>query len=199
MSNVKKAVAILKRGGVIATPTETAYGLAADAMNARAVKKIFLIKGREKGKPLPLIAASLSMVKNFFYLNSFEEKLARRYWPGPLTILLRPKKKFPIKLKRVAVRVSSSPVAKIICLSLSRPITATSANISGKKELYSDKSVTMEFSGRRYKPDFIFPGGRIPKRKPSTIVEARGNKIIILRQGEIKLKANSRQPTANNC
>lgn len=189
--DLKRAIQIIKQGGVVAAPTETAYGLIADAMNARAVKNIFLIKGRKKSKPLPLIAASLSMVKNFFYLNSFEEKLARRYWPGPLTILLRPKKKFPIKLKLVAVRVSSSPVAKIICLALSRPITATSANLSGKKELYSDKSVTMEFSGRRYKPDFIFPGGRIPKRKPSTIVEARGNKIIILRQGAVKFSISN--------
>lgn len=188
---LKRAVRIIKRGGIVAIPTETAYGLAANSMNARAIQKIYLIKGRSKKKPLSFIAASLSMVKNFFYLNSFEEKLARRYWPGPLTILLRPKKKFPIKLKRIAVRVSSSPVAKIICLALSRPITATSANLSGKKELYSDKSVTMEFSGRRYKPDFIFPGGRIPKRKPSMIVEARGNKIIILRQGAVKFSISN--------
>lgn len=183
--DLKRAIQIIKYGGVIVAPTETAYGLIADAMNPAAIKKIFLIKGRVKSKPLPLIAASLGMVRRFFFLNKRELALAKKYWPGPLTILLRPKKKFPIKLKRVAVRVSSSPVAKIICLALSHPITATSANISGKKELYSDKSVTMEFSGRRYKPDFIFPGGRIPKRKPSTIVEASGNKIIILRQGEI--------------
>lgn len=188
---LKRAVQIIKHGGVAAIPTETAYGFAADSMNARAIKKIYLIKGRSGRKPLPLIAASLSMVEKFFYLNQLEYQLARRYWPGPLTILLRPKKKFPKGLmrgaKKIAVRVSSGAIAAAISRALLRPITATSANISGRPELYSGKSVTMEFKDRACGPDFIFLGGRIARRKPSTILEVINGRIKVWRRGPIKI------------
>ncbi|MBI2098866.1 threonylcarbamoyl-AMP synthase [Candidatus Uhrbacteria bacterium] len=191
-ADIAKAILILRKGGVVAIPTETAYGLAADSMNPSAVKKIFLIKGRSKTKPLPLIAASLKMVKKFFYLSKIEEKLARDFWPGPLTMLLKSKRKFPPALirgkKKIAVRVSSSPVAAEISARLGRPITSTSANLSGRNELYSAAAVAAEFKNKKAKPDMILDGGRLPRRKPSTIIEFQNGRIIILRKGQIKFR-----------
>ena len=189
--DIKNAVKVLKRGGVVAYPTETAYGLAADSFNSWAIKKIFKIKGRPESKPLPLIAASRSMVKKFFYLNKKEAMLAARYWPGALTLLLKPKKRFPktltSKAEKAAVRVSSSNVATALSKGLNRPITATSANVSGGSERYSAFAVSKEFAKRKHKPDMIMEGGILPRTKPSTIAEVHDEKIIILRKGPIKL------------
>ncbi len=185
---------MLRKGGVVAIPTETAYGLAADSMNEKAIRKIYLIKGRSKTKPLPLIAASLKIVKKFFVLNKTEKKLAHEFWPGPLTILLKPRKKFPFILtrgkKRIAVRVSSLRAATEISEHLGRPITSTSANLSGRGECYSASAVAQEFKNKVTKPDMILSGGRLPRRKLSTIISVRGKDIKVLRQGQIKLKAN---------
>lgn len=190
-SLINKAAQILKSGGVVAIPTETAYGLAADSMNAAAIKKIFKIKGRINSKPISLIAASSQMVKKFFYLNKKEAALAKRYWPGALTLLLKPKKRFPSTLaggaQKVAVRVSSSKVAAALSRALQRPITATSANISGRGECYSYEVVQSIFKKRKYKPDMIIDGGTLRHTKPSTIAEVRSQKIIILRKGPIAL------------
>lgn len=182
----------MKNGGVAAAPTETAYGLIADAMNAQAVKKIFLIKERSKAKPLPLIAASLTMVKKFFFLNNHDAALVVKYWPGPLTILLRPKKKFPRVLtlgrKRLAVRVSSSVIVRKISAGVGNPVTATSANKSGSKECYSAFCVEQSFRNISKAPDIILDGGVLARVAPSTIIEVSGDKIKVLRQGPVKIK-----------
>src|SRR3989344_3374347 len=171
--DIKKAIAIIKSGGVVAAPTETAYGLIADAMSLRAVKKIFLIKGRSKIKPLPLIAASFAMVKKFFYLNKRESDLAKKYWPGPLTLLLKPKKKFPRALalgrKKLAVRVSSSAIIRKISARVGNPVTATSANKSGAGECYSALCVEKSFRYIKKAPDMILDAGALARKLPSTI------------------------------
>lgn len=191
LGDLEKAVRILKRGGIVVYPTETAYGLAADIMNAAAIKKIFRIKGRPSSKPIPVIAASIIMVKKFFYLNRKEAALAAKHWPGPLTLLLRARKKFPKELThgaaRVAVRVSSSISAVAISALLGRPITATSANISGSLECYSHQCVNKQFRKRKERPDMILEGGTLQKIKPSTIALVEGKKIKVMRKGPIKI------------
>ncbi len=193
-NDILKAAAILKKGGVVAIPTETAYGLAADAMDGEAVRRIFAIKGRSAKKPVPVIAGSLKMAKDFFYLGKIEEKMAREFWPGPLTMLLKPKKKFPAVLargrKKIAVRVSSSKIVAELFKKIRTPITSTSANLSGRAECYTPSCVRREFFKKTEKPDMILDGGILPRRKPSTIVEICNGKIMVLRQGQIKLKAN---------
>lgn len=189
--DIKKAIAIIKAEGVVAAPTETAYGLIADAASLHAVKKIFLIKGRSKKKSLPLIAASFDMVKKFFYLNKRETVLAKRYWPGPLTILLKPKKKFPSALalgrRKLAVRVSSSAVVRKISARVGNPVTATSANKSGSKECYSAFCVEQSFRNIEKAPDIILDGGVLARVAPSTIIEVSGDKIKVLRQGQLRV------------
>ncbi|MFH1366974.1 MAG: L-threonylcarbamoyladenylate synthase [Patescibacteria group bacterium] len=178
-----KVISALKNQGVLVFPTDTAYGLAADFKSAAALKKIHLIKNRPKNKKIALVASSLPQVKKFFRLNAKELFLARKYWPGPLTLIL------PLKNKKIklGVRVPKQNLARQICARFGKPITATSANLAGGKECYNIKDVLRNFSRRKYQPDLIIDAGRLKKVKPSTLVILKNNKIKIIRQGPIKL------------
>jgi len=177
----------LQAGKVLAMPTETAYGLITDSINAQAVKKVYQIKGRDFKKSLPLICSSLGMVKRFFYVPKKLELLAREYWPGPLSIRLKIK---DLRLKingnsTAVVRVSSYRLLAKLARALGRPLTATSANGTGKGELYSAPEVFDQFKKSRFQPDIIVDGDKIIKRKPSTIIGLECGNIKVLRQGEI--------------
>lgn len=195
----------LEQGKVLALPTETAYGLVADSTNASAVCCIYRLKGRKVGKPLPLICSSLSQVRKFFYMPNMLSQLARRYWPGALSIQLKVKsKRSKVKNKKLeavscqiqvptldntlVVRVSANELLRQLARQLGRPITATSANVSGRGELYVGKEVVKQFQGRRVKPDIIIADGKLPKRKPSTIIGIEQGEVVVLRQGEIHIK-----------
>lgn len=186
----KIAVSLLKEGGVIVYPTDTAYALGCDAANKKAVKKIYKIKNRPAGKPLPVIAGSLNLAKKFFRFSKKELQLAKKYWPGPLSLVLRIRDSgFGIgnsKL-RIVVRVPDNKIARSLSSKLSRPIISTSANISGMGECYSIKEVLKQFKGKKHQPDLILDAGKLKKRKPSTIIRIVNNKVEVLRKGPIKI------------
>lgn len=217
-----KARGVLRNGGVVVMPTETAYGFMADATNGKAVRKIYKIKGRSFKKFLPLIVGSLEQMREFFKLDRKETELAKRY--KGLTIILKPLKHKSIKTlkqkkiylvseqKTCAVRISKYKLARELALGLGRPITATSANRSGGENCYNLGCVLKSFQpslggyknfyaslkgglktnaspkGGLKLVDMILDGGKLKKRKPSTIVQVEGGKIEILRQGEIKIQ-----------
>lgn len=192
--NLQKVLAALKLGAVVAMPTETAYGLIADSSNKKAVKKIYAIKGRKPDKPLPLICSSFFQVEKFFYLPIIMRKLAKQFWPGPLSLQLKVKniagKKIavPAWQNTLVVRVSADDTLRYLARRLGCPLTATSANLSGKGELYSSVDVVKQFSRRKVKPDIIWQAGKIPKRKPSTIIgKDKTGKLIVLREGAIPM------------
>lgn len=190
--SVREAVAILKQGGVVAVPTETSYGLAADATNASAVRKIYGIKGREKGKPLPLIASSFAQAARYVALHGLAAQIAKKYWPGPVTIVALIADAAlgrALGVKEAAVRVPLSKVARSLARRLGRPITSTSANLSDQPASYSGDDVRSAFGGRRHQPDLLLDAGRLPRRQPSTIVRIDGEKIAVLRQGTIRVDA----------
>lgn len=191
-SAIGKAVETLRQGGVVVLPTETCYGLSADITNSKAVSLIFKIKKRPKKKSFSIVCADLQMAKKWFVLGPEELKLAKKYWSGPLAMILKAKlNKICIqslaKDKTAAVRVSSSKVMRAICRKLGRPVVSTSANISGAENPYSVKDVLAQFSGQKYQPDLILDEGRLPKQPPSTIVKVQGKKVKILRQGTVHL------------
>jgi L-threonylcarbamoyladenylate synthase len=192
--NIQNLVILLKRGKVIAMPTETAYGLIALATHSQAIENIYRIKGRDFKKPLPVICSSLHMVKKFFYVPLVLEKLARKYWPGDLSIKLKIKNMPGRRTLKIShdgtgvVRVSSNKLLLNISRKLGRPITATSANISGQDELYSGQMVFNQFKNKKFVPDLIIAGKKLSPRRPSTIVSLEYGKLVILRQGEIKIK-----------
>ena len=187
---INHAVKILHRGGVLVIPTETAYGLAADATNAMAVKNIYQIKGRSFKKFLPLICGSLNQVKKYFKLDKKELELFRKYKGLSVIVETRfiPSRKSIYLLKNqkiCAVRVSTNKVAQLLACKLGRPITATSANKAGKGSCYAVQDVLKQLKEK--KVDLVLDAGKLKKRKPSTIVKVTNTGIRILRQGEIKI------------
>ena len=186
---------ILEEGGVLVFPTETAYGLIADSTNKKAVDKIYKIKGRDFKKPLPVVCSSLKQVREFFYLPPRAEDLAKKYWPGPLSIILPVKISVTSGLRVVvnpnkataAVRITTLAVLQSLAKEFSRPLTATSANLSGRKTLYKEKEVLAEFRKNLFKPDAAVLAGDLPEVPPSTIVELVGKDIKVLRPGPIKI------------
>jgi len=182
-SDIRHAVEVLKAGGVIAYPTETVYGLGCDPRNARAIRKIHRLKGRDPNKPLSLVAATILQVRKVARLDGMALKIAKKYWPGPLTLVL------PSRTKgTVAIRVSSSRIVQKLCSAFGYPIVSTSANRSGQSELRSGRGVQKLFAESRQQPDLVIDAGTLPRRKPSTIVRVQKDGVLdILRQGTIPL------------
>ena len=185
-----EAAAILRAGGVVAFPTETSYGLAADPRSTAAVRKIFAIKGRPESKPLPLIATNVAAVRRAFVVTVSLRPLATR-WPAPLTLVLprRAGQRLPALLGRRdgAVRVPASAWARALATASGGLITATSANVSGQPNLYSGGAIHRAFATHSAQPDLLLDGGRLKPRPPSTIVAVRHNQPVVLRQGELTI------------
>ncbi len=167
-------------------PTESFFALGVPANNPKAIQALFRIKRRESGKPIALIAANLAQVKKYFYLSTIEERLAKEYWPGSLTILLKPKR--PIAARalgaaRIGVRVPAHAGARRLAALAGAPLTATSANISGQPPTKSASTVKQAF------PDILVMPGRCGRAtKPSTVVEVLRDRIVILRDGAVTLR-----------
>lgn len=192
---LENAVSMLKNKGTVVYPTETCYGLGCDPEDGVAVEKIFQIKGRDKNKPVLLIAHNVSAFLDYVEWNETLQDLARAYWPGPLTIITSVKvgSKLAPGVKggdhTVAIRVTSHPFASRLTEAFGRPIVSTSANLSGLESPYTIHSVTEMFNGREHTPDLIIDAGDLPIQKPSTIVriESDGRKTVV-RQGGIVIQ-----------
>ncbi|HOX97353.1 MAG TPA: L-threonylcarbamoyladenylate synthase [bacterium] len=173
-------------------PTETAYGIGAACDQLPLLEKILLIKKRPAHKVFPVIASSFSQVKEWFYFSKEEERLAKKYWPGPLTILLKPKKNLPIYLLgqegRVGVRVSGNVVARKLARLVKKPIVATSANLSGKGNSYDPRQIWEDFYQAKYQPDWLIDFGLLPENQSSTVLLCHDDgRLEILRQGGVTL------------
>jgi len=187
VNNIDKAVEILKRAGLIIYPTETFYGIGADALNPDAVRKIFKIKGRTERKPLPLIISDIRMLDLLeVEINKKSALLIESFWPGPLTILFRVRRELPDGVvsgdKKVGIRISSNPIAREIVHLLDSPVTATSANLSGDNnpENISDISEKLLKS-----VDAVIDAGKLQGGLASTIVDPTVSPIRIIREGAI--------------
>jgi L-threonylcarbamoyladenylate synthase len=186
-SSLHKAVEAIRNGGVVAFPTETFYGLGADPFNPAALERLFTLKGREAGKAISVIIkdrASLDALAAPVPLEA--ELLIKKFWPGPLTIIFSAAGIVPDLLTggtgRIGVRVSSSPETQRFVEALSGPITATSANPSGKTPPSTAEEVIGYFDGRI---DVVIDGGRLFAAVPSTVVDVTGPGIRVLREGAI--------------
>jgi L-threonylcarbamoyladenylate synthase len=185
---MKEVIKLLKQGKTIVYPTDTAYALGGDFLNAKTRTKIYKIKKRDKSKELPAIANSLSMVKKYCFLNKTEERLAKKYWPGPLSIVLTVKPKFQKTLgPAIAIRVPKNKIARSLSKSLNKPLVATSANISGKTTCYNVKNVLKQFSKSKVKPDIVIDDGELKQVPTSTIVRVDDGKVKVLRKGNAKV------------
>lgn len=188
---INEAVEILKNGGVVAYPTDTAYGLAVDALNEEAIGKLFIIKKRVQ-KPLPVIVSSVPMLKKIADPNDKELKIAKKYWPGPLTIIFKKKENVPfaltLGLETIGVRIPHHKVALALVKHFNKPITSTSANITGQPNCYSAEEVERQFREEPCQPDLILDAGPLPIVKVSSVIAVVPKGLKVIREGPIKVR-----------
>jgi L-threonylcarbamoyladenylate synthase len=187
--NPRQAIASLKRGDVIVFPTETLYGLGADALNPAAVEKVFRLKGRNPDTPIPIIVADQAMLKGLVEkIPPIAQKLMEQFWPGPLTLVLQAVPGTPKQLLNgtggVGVRISSEAIATQLARQLGRPLTATSANPSGQQAASTIEQAQSYFAGEI---EIFLDGGKLPSKTGSSVVEVIDDCIKIIREGEISV------------
>ena len=186
----KQVLDVFKKGGIIAYPTETFYGLGVDPFNETAVKKLFNLKGREADKPISILVKDKKMLAEVAEeIPLSAEKLIKKFWHGPLTIILKAKKSIPITLRAgtgtIAVRISSNTITQKLLEAIDSPITTTSANPSGKKSPVTASEVMNYFKN---KVDLILDGGVLSGKLGSTIVDVTEGDLKIIRAGEIPIE-----------
>jgi len=181
------AAGIFKKGGVVIYPTDTLYGLGANALDEDAILKIYKIKKRDRNKPLSIIAKDLKMAKKIACVDSRVEKILNKIWPGPITVRLRKKDIVPYILagngETIAVRIPDNEFISTLMNKIDFPITATSANISGEKNLLKTIEIISEFKSAELKPDLFINAGNVKNPKPSTIVDLTTGVPKVLRVG----------------
>jgi L-threonylcarbamoyladenylate synthase len=186
---LRKAVDILNKGGIVAYPTETFYGIGVRFDSEPSLKKLYELKKRPEEKAMPLIIGGremLSMVTES--ISTTAETLMDRFWPGPLTLILKAKrglsKYLTANTGNIAVRIPGDSIALQLVREAVFPITTTSANISGKPPADNAETVLKYFGS---KIDLIIDGGKTPGGLPSTIVDVTERKAKILRKGVISI------------
>ncbi len=185
------ALAALERGEVIVFPTETLYGLGADALNFSAVENVFHLKGRDPDNPLPVLVADRAMLDSLVVkVSPLAEKLMAHFWPGPLTLVLPARDDIPRPLVNanggIGLRLSSQPVATQLVRLLGHPLTATSANPSGQPGAHTVVEAKNYFSA---KITVYIDGGELTSPTGSTVAAVEKNKLRIIRAGEIRREA----------
>ena len=184
---IQEAGKWIRHGGLVAVPTDTLYGLAADPFSAAAVARVFQVKGRAAERALPLIAADAAQVDlHLGRLSPAGQRLAGRFWPGPLTLLLTAAPALAADVSggtgKVGVRVPADPVARAICAEAGLPITATSANLSGAPATADPDQVELTLGDRI---DLLIDTGTTPGGPPSTIVDVTTGEPVLVRAGAI--------------
>ena len=190
--NIIKTAEILKKGGLAAIPTETVYGLAADALNGEAVAKIFAAKGRPMDNPLIVHVAEFEDIERFALVREIPEaakKLAKVFWPGPLTIIMKKGGVIPDEvsagLDTVAIRLPSHPSARAIIKAADTPLAAPSANLSGSPSPTTAQHVMNDMDG---KIDAVFDGGACGVGVESTVITLAEDTPRLLRPGKVTLE-----------
>lgn len=189
-TQVKQLAHALQIGKLVSFPTDTVLALAAKADIAEAIEGIYRLKHRDHQKPLAVMVASLEEARDIAVFNDTAETLARTYWPGALTLVLKAKETPHITAEihrftpNIAIRIPDHPVALAILNTLKQPIAATSVNISGEAPAASLPKI-WEKDVVTYQ-NIMQPGG-----VPSTVVDVTGDDIKILREGELKLTVSS--------
>lgn len=204
---IQKAAEILKKGGLVVYPTDTAYGLGGNALDVNAIKKVYETKGRDFSKPTHVVVRDWEMIENLCETNAAAKKLYDKFMPGPLTLILTKRPKIPntltANLPTLGVRIPDSPITQSLSRLVNFPYTTPSANKSDGNTPYSINKVIKELGlsetpprwpkdssdggkSLKTKVDLILDAGKLPKVLPSTIVDLTSEVPKILREGPIK-------------
>lgn len=185
---IARAAAALRAGDLVAFPTETVYGLGADATNDRAVAAIFTTKGRPRFNPLIIHAPNFTAAQQYGQFANKAAQLARTFWPGPLTLVVPQQPDAGISdlvttgLDTIAIRIPSHPVAQALLTQTGRPVAAPSANRSGRVSATSASHVRTDFEDTGL---IVLDAGPTQHGLESTIIDASGDELVLLRPGAI--------------
>jgi L-threonylcarbamoyladenylate synthase len=188
---INYAAAQIRAGRVVGMPTDTFYGLAVDPINLRAVDRVYEIKTRSRHKPLSLLIDSVDQAEDLVQdLSDDFYALAQKFWPGPLTVIVKASSRLPLKVTantgNVAIRVPDSAIALALVRAAGTPITATSANLSGASECTTAAEVRDQLGDRI---PLIVDGGTTPRTVASTIVDlSDGVKWRVIREGAVPIE-----------
>lgn len=184
---IPRALEILRAGGLVAFPTDTVYGLGCLAFNQAAIESIYAAKDRPLEKAIPILIADMDQLDRVARdVPDLARRLAARFWPGPLTLVLPKRADLPAALSAtdtVGVRVPNHEAARAL-LRAAGPMAVTSANLSGRASPRSAREALAQLGGRI---PLVLDGGETPGGVPSTVVDVSGAEPLILRQGPITL------------
>lgn len=187
---IDEAADILKGGGIIAYPTETVYGLGADALSEGGIRRLFEIKSRASDKPMSVLVRDAVMLDRVVSrIPPMARPIMERYWPGPVTIVFPASSDIPPlvtgQTATIGARISPHPFVKQLFDSFDSPLTATSANISGGESLMEPEDILRTFGGRI---DLVIGMSEFMDGVVSTVVDVTGEKPRIIRQGKVEVK-----------
>lgn len=186
--DIDNIVQVLEAGRLVVIPTETVYGIACNANNMEAVKKIYNIKRRDYGKPLLIhIGNKNDVYKYLKKVDGHIKSLIERFWPGPLSIVSDKKESVPYYItngsEKVGIRCINNKLTQIILNKCKFPVVATSANISGYEDCYNINQIVNQFKNNI---DLYIDNGELKNNIPSTVIEVNNGEVKVLREGIIK-------------
>ena len=189
---IKKIEKFLREEKVLIFPTDTVYGLLADATSQKAVRKVLKIKKRKSRKPVPIFVPDLKLAKKIAKISAREEKFLKKVWPGEVTVIFKRKNNLPKilfdKEKTIGLRIPKYPLLNRILKRTKLPLTGTSANISGISGSTKLKEVLNQFKNKKFQPDVVIDVGNLKPSKPSTVVDISKKKLSLVRKGQIPKK-----------
>jgi len=184
---VKRALVLLNKGALVAFPTDTVYGLGASAFNGRAIEEIYIAKNRPLEKSIPILIGDINDLEQVAVdVPEIALKLAERFWPGPLTLVIPKRASLPRQVSStstVGVRMPDHPFT-LNLLRLAGPMAVSSANLSGQSNPTTAEQVKNQLSGRL---SLILDGGRTPGGISSTVIDCLGAELVILREGPLSM------------
>ena len=187
LKRVKEAAGILSNGGIVVYPTETVYGIGCDPLNSEACQRVYSLKKRTHSKPFILLADWMKTVEDFAGVpDAVAKKLAAKFWPGPLTLIIEPSQPLPAHLYGpsggVAFRVTPCTVAAALSREFGKPVISTSANISGSRPVVTYDEALAAFGNLA---DSVLENTEKPDGLPSTVIDLTSAEPAILRTGAI--------------
>jgi L-threonylcarbamoyladenylate synthase len=189
---IEKAAETIRRGGVVAAPSDTVYGLFADATNPDAVKRVFRIKHRPETKPLPVMVRDPEMAAQLACIDLRLERILGMIWPGAVTVVLRKKFNLPELITcgkdTIGLRYPDYKILHYLIQLAGKPLTATSANISGEEPTHKVSEIMDQFHRGLLRPDLILDAGDLKFCEPSTVLDLTSEKPKIIRIGPVNPK-----------
>ncbi len=184
---LNEAALSIEHGGVVIYPTDTLYGLGADALSDSAVQRLYQVKGRDEGKPIHAIVSDLQMIERYAHMNDAARRLAERFLPGPLSLVLKKREGIESGIAKgfdtFGVRIPDNDFCRALVEKFGGPITTTSANRSGMHPMRSVPEILEQLGENARHVACAIDAGAIPSRAPSTVVDCSGERPNILREG----------------